>query len=99
MDGPRFSQPKVPKMEHLDTYLFWGRMVFVSMISGNSETTILLLYIFCIYFFGGKVNDVWQPTTYTDSTSVLSQRVCAPPLCEDSWRQVVACTGGKQNMP
>lgn len=22
--GPRFSQPKVPKMEHLDTYLFWG---------------------------------------------------------------------------
>lgn len=58
MDGTRFWQPKVPKMEHLDTYLFWGRMIFVSMISGNSASTILpyVLKLFSgyIYFFGGK---------------------------------------------
>lgn len=99
----KFSQPKVPKMEHLDTYLFWGKMAFVSMISGNSASTILpyflkLLSVY-IYILGGKVNDVWQHTTYTDSNPVLSQRICAPPLCEDSLRQVAACTWGKQNMP
>lgn len=65
MDGPRFWQPKVPKMEHLDTYLFGG-MVFVSMISGNSASTILLyfqkLFSVYIFFWGGEANDVWQHT-------------------------------------
>lgn len=55
----KFSQPKVPKMEHLDTYLFWGKMAFVSMISGNSASTILpyflkLLSVYIYIFWEGK---------------------------------------------
>ena len=42
------------------------------MISGNSASTILI-YFLCMYCLKGKINDVWQPTTYTDAHSVSSQ--------------------------